>query len=243
MPNQTRLANAFIGFMVAAALATVLWAAQQAHTWHLYQGLALLVLAMITSRMKVTFPGLTGNMSVNLPFFLFAVAELNPVEALVVACLATIVQTIPTGGRKLRPGQMLFNVSMMAVACGLAAFASHPSGTIESGPLGPSELLFLGAAVFFFGQTVPVAAIISLTDGGAPQRIWWNIAHLSFPYFVLSAALTSSIRATSGHPGWQAALLLLAVMYGVYRSFRTYFGDHDGFEHQPALAMRAHAGR
>jgi hypothetical protein len=243
LSNKTRLANTFIALMVAAAVATIACAAEQAQAWHLYQGLILLLLAGVTSRMKVTLPGLTGNMSVNLPFLLLAVAELNPLEALIVACVSTIVQTLPSNGQEFKPVRMLFNVSMMAVACGLAGFVSHHAGETANWVSGSASLIALSASVFFLGQTVPVAAIITLTEGSSWRRVWMSIAQLSFPYFALSAALTGSIVASSGHPGWLPSLLAWPVMAGVYWSFTLYFRTRVEPAPQAPLAMRAAAGR
>lgn len=243
MPQNTRLANAFIGVMVGGATATFAYAISHAQTWHPYQALMLLVIAVLTSRMKVALPGLTGTMSVNLPFLLLAVVELNSLEVLTVACLSTVAQTVPSGDRKFRPVQMLFNVSMMAVACGLAGQVSHPPGGLSQWISGETLLLVLSAAVLFLGQTAPVAAIISLTESGTFRRVWMSIAQLSFPYFTLSAGLTCTVVVISNHPNLRTPLLVLPVMYGVYRSFALYFKNQADASQPTALAMAARAGR
>jgi hypothetical protein len=74
-------------------------------------------------------------------------------------------------------------------------------------------LVVLSAGVLFMGQTLPVSAIIALTDGGAFRRIWINIAQLSFPYYVVSAGVTSMVNSVGHHIGWLAALLLFSVMH------------------------------
>jgi hypothetical protein len=238
---MTRLANTFIALMVAGAVITIAGAAEHAQGWHLKQGLVLLALAGLTSRMKVTLPGLTGNMSVNLPFLLLAVAELNPLEALIVASFATALQTLPTDIHQFKAVRMVFNVSMMAVACGMAGVVSHPAGEMAKWLSGSALLVTASCVVFFLGQTMPVATIITLTEGGAWRRVWMTIAQLSFPYFALSAALTGSIVATSNHPGWLPSLLAWPVMAGVYWSFTLYFRHR--MESLSPLAMRAGAGR
>jgi hypothetical protein len=85
--------------------------------------------------------------------------------------------------------------------------------------------LSVAAASFFLAQTIPVATIISLTEGGNVARIWSSIFHLSFPYYVLSAGVTSLVTAASQRIGWQVPLLVLPAMYGVYRSYRLYFSQ------------------
>ena len=56
------------------------------------------------------------------------------------------------------------------------------------------------------------------------RRIWLGIVQLSFPYYVLSAGVTSMVNLVSHHFGWQAALVVFPVMYGIHRSYRLYFG-------------------
>jgi len=41
----------------------------------------------------------------------------------------------------------------------------------------------------------------------------------------LSAGVTSIVTTASYRIGWQVPLLVLPVMYGVYRSYRLYFGQ------------------
>src|SRR5207248_3343611 len=53
---------------------------------------AFLILTMIAAGMHVTLPGITGSMSVNLPFILLAVTQLSLFEALIVACGSAVVQ-------------------------------------------------------------------------------------------------------------------------------------------------------
>ena len=55
-------------------------------------------------------------------------------------------------------------------------------------------------------------------------RVWSSIFHLSFPYYVASAGITSMVTAASRHVGWQIPLLVLPVLYAIYRSYQLYFG-------------------
>ena len=60
--NNTRRTKIFIGAMILAAAAAAGYAAFVSHTLHVYYALAVLVLAAVTSRMKVKLPGINGNM-------------------------------------------------------------------------------------------------------------------------------------------------------------------------------------
>ena len=209
--------------MLAAAI-TAGYATFVSHTLHLYFALAVLALAAVTSRMKVKLPGINGNMSMNLPFLLTAVISLSSAEAVVIACVSTAVQCWPRKDAKFNPQQMAFNLSMMAFASCLASLMFH-ADWLRGMHLSSSTLgLVLATATLFLGQTAPVAAIVAVSEGKAAGQIWWGLAHLSFPYYVVSAGVTTIVQAASSHLGWGLALAVFPVMYGIHRSYRLYFG-------------------
>jgi len=222
--NNTRRIKIFIGAMMLAAATTAGYAGFESHALHTYFALAVLVLAAVTSRMKVKLPGINGNMSVNLPFLLTAVVSLSAAEAVVITCISTAVQCWPRKGAKFNPQQLAFNVSMMAFAGCMASLMFHAAWLRgmhwSSSTLG----LTLATATLFVGQTAPVAAIIAVSEGKAAGQLWWSLAHLSFPYYVVSAGVTTMVQALSSHIGWGLALAAFPVMYGIHRSYRLYFG-------------------
>ena len=196
--NNTRRIKTFIGAMMLAAAITAGYATFVSHALHTYFALAVLVLAAVTSRMKVKLPGINGNMSVNLPFLLTAVISLSSAEAVVVTLISTAVQCWPRKDAKFNPQQMAFNVSMMAFASCLASLMFHqmshagwPGMQWSSSTLG----LALATVTLFLGQTAPVAAIVAVSEGKAAGQIWWSLAHLSFPYYVVSAGVTTMVQA------------------------------------------------
>ena len=223
MASQPKVEKFFIGFMALAGLVSLSWGLLQMHLPHLAEFGSLLAIALLASRLKVKLPGLNGNMSVNLPFILIALVQLSLFEAVVIASASTLAQCFPKDGGRLKALQTLFNVSTAAAAVGLAELIFQgrmplPTAWV-SGPL----LLPLAAASFFLAQTIPVATIISLSESGSVLQIWSRIFHLSFPYYLLSAGVTSLVTTASHHMGWQIPLLVLPAMYGVYRSYRLSF--------------------
>ena len=252
MQRNTRLTNAFITGMFLAAIAGTLHASLASHALHPAYAVAVLTLAAASSRMKIKLPGIDGNMSVNLPFLLMAVVNLSALEAVSIACLSTVAQCWPKAGRKFRPEQMLFNVSMMAFAASMANLIWNANWLGRSawgrspweGWAWASEPLMLASATatFFVGQTAPVAGIIKLAEGTAMRRVWLSIVQLSFPYYVLSAGMTSMANTVSHHLGWQAALVVFPVMYGIHRSYRSYFRRAEEAPRTVPLARAARAG-
>jgi hypothetical protein len=242
MNRNTRLTQTFIGVMVLAAVTSTVYAGLGSHTLHSFYALAVLALAAATSRMKVKLPGIEGNMSVNLPFLLMAVVNLSAVEAILIASVSTVVQCWPQQSKKFRPEQMLFNVSMMAFAASMANLIWNANWLGKASWSSLPLTLSAATAAFFLGQTVPVAAIIKLTQSTSMRRAWMSIVELSFPYYVVSAGVTSMLTLVSHRFGWQAALVVFPVMYGIHQSYRLYFGRVSEALRTPPLARAASAG-
>jgi hypothetical protein len=240
--NDTRRISGLVGAMMLAAIGATTYAASISHTLHLYFVLAVLALAAATSRMRVELPGIDGNMSVNMPFLLTAVVNLSAAEAIFITCVATAVQCWPRKNAKFNPQQFSFNLSMMAFASCMASLIFHAQwlNHMQWNSLTPG--LVLATATLFLGQTMPVAAVISLSEGKAAGSIWWSLAHLSFPYYVVSAGVTSMLEAVGSHLGWGLALAVFPVMYGIHRSYRTCFAKADESLRQEVLVRAAGAG-
>ncbi len=241
MNRNPRLTRTFIGVMVLAAMASTAYASMASHTLHVSYALAVLALAAATSRMKVNLPGIDSNMSVNLPFLLMAVVNLSALEAVAIASISTVVQCWPKPQAKFRPEQMLFNVSMMAFAASVANLIWNAGWLGKTAWASEPLMLASATAAFFLGQTAPVAGIIKVAEGAAMRRIWLGIVQLSFPYYVLSAGMASMVNLVSHHFGWQAALVVFPVMYGIHRSYRLYFGGNAEVPRSAQLARSASA--
>jgi len=241
MTSHPKIARLFIGLMALGGLLSLSYGSLQMHPLHHFRFLTMLLLALVASRLKLKLPGLNGSMSVNLPFILIAVVELSLFEALMIAAASTLAQCFPKGGGRPKAVQTLFNVSTAAVAVGLAGLILHGGMPLPSTWLSGSLLLSLTAASYFLSQTLPVATIISLTEGRGVRRTWSSIFHLSFPCYVLSAGVTSLVTTASHRIGWQIPLLVLPTMYGVYCSYRLYFGQAEALACPLPLAKAAAA--
>ena len=221
--NKTRQTKTFIGAMILTGLSIAGYASFASHTPHRYLALAVLALAAATSRMKVKLPGIKGNMSVNLPFLLTAAVSLSGVEAVVITCVSTAVQCWPRKDAKFNPQHLTFNLSMMVFATSAASLIFHAAAqsTIlrQSSTLG----LALATVTLFLGQTAPVAGIVAVSGAKPAGHVWLSLAQLSFPYYVVSAGVTSMVHAMTSHLGWGLVLAVFPVMYVIHRSYRLYF--------------------
>jgi hypothetical protein len=238
--NPTRPIRNSIGFMATAAVSVSACSVIKSHSLHLYFALTVLALAALTSRMRVKLPGINGNMSVNLPFLLLAIVNLSAAESVVIACVSTFVQCWPKKGTKFKPEQMIFNLSMIAFASCLANLVFHLASLPTAAWCMPLALV-LATATMLFGQTVPVAAIVAISEGKPVFSTWRNLLELSFPYYVVSAGVASMLESVGNHVGWAVVLAALPVMYGIHASYRFYFSKMAEAASAPVLVRAAHA--
>lgn len=240
--NNTRLINTFIGTMIVAATVAAGYAGITSHTMHPYLALAVLALAMATSRMRVKLPGINGNMSMNLPFLLTAAIALSGAEAVAIAFLSTVVQCWPRKSANFNPQHMAFNLAMMSFATASASLVSHATWLAHTSWNSNALGLILAAMALFLSQTAPVAGVVAVSECKKVGAIWWALAHLSFPYYVVSAGITSMVEAVGIHLGWGLALGAFPVMYGIYRSYRVYFSRIADTMQSEVVARAAGAG-
>lgn len=217
--NKSAVFVALIVGSGAAVLGHSLWH-WTSPNWNAF--LLLLVTGMLASRLHVKLPGVTGNMSVNLPFILIAAAEMNAPEALLVGCLSTTVQCLPQAGRKFNWKQGLFNVANIALAVSATRLLYH-SAELQSAISSPSLLLAVAAAGYFLVNSVPVAIVIGLTEKKNVMQAWAAMAQLSYPYYLAGAGVAAAVLAASAHTSWLAPLVVLPLSLAMFYSYRHYF--------------------
>jgi len=214
-------ARLFIG----ATASLGMWALAHA-VWHwqsvdLTRFVCYLLVAVLASSLKVQLPGLDGTMSVNFLFILLSVLELNLPETLVLGCTATLAQCLFGTRQKLVPIKIVFNVfGMMANAIVVSYFAYHSLQRVLGA--GTLPLLVITALIFFVANTVPIAVVISLTEGKPAHKVWADCHFWSFPFYMVGAAVVFAVGFVSKQVGWQTSLLVLPLVYWIYRSYHLY---------------------
>ena len=220
MPLRAKL---FIAITVG--LGTVVLAAGLLH-WRSDDLLRLacyLFVASLASTLKIRLPGIEGTMSVHFLFILLGVMELSLPETLVIGCTAAMVQTLWKPKHQVHAVHVVFNVlGNTANAVNLSYLAYR----LSAGPFKHSLPLMLAAAActYFLSNTVPVAVVIALTEGKSFRGIWAQCYFWSFPYYLAGAALVGFFGFLNRQVGWQTSVLVLPVVYWIYRSYRLYLG-------------------
>ena len=217
MGSRARL---FFCFIVAAGLVVLTYGALRWSAPQLLPALGYLLVAVLTSRMKVKLPGITGTMSASFLIILLSVVELGFSASLVIGCATTLVQSYAKDRPQLI--RLVFNVCASAFAVGFTNWMYAAGNIIEFG--GKAIPLLAAACAYFLANTLPVSIIISLTEGKSLRWTWKECYFWAFPYYLLGAGLAGLLSWMHGKINWQTALLVLPGAYVIYRSYRLYLG-------------------
>lgn len=211
----------FVALIVISGLLLLGDAVFNAQSMPTTKFLAFLVVACVAARLRIKLPGVTGTMSVNLPFILVAAAEMKPAEALAIGFISTFFQCL-AAGKKFNVMQVAFNCSTitLAVAATRLIYAAPSVASVVSSP---SLRLAVAAAGYALANTVPVAIVIGLTEAASVLRTWLEMLQLSFPYLVASAGIAGLTLTLTQGIGWQVPLAVLPIMAGIFQSYKRYF--------------------
>lgn len=236
MSNLSLKSKIFITLVVTLGVAVVIHAFSRWSTTNWTEFLVLLVVGIIASRLRVTMPGVTGTLSVNLPFILIAVAAMSTAEALLVGCLSTLAQCLPRSQQKFNWIQGSFNFANMALAVG-ATRLLYDSSALQSVIHSHSLLLAVAAVGFYLVNSVPVAIVMALTEHRSAWKAWMTMVQLSYPYYLASAGVAGMVLTASVHIGWPVPVLMLPFMAGMFYSYQRYFSTTTTA--QPAVKRAA----
>jgi diguanylate cyclase (GGDEF)-like protein/putative nucleotidyltransferase with HDIG domain len=214
-------AKLFITLVVVTGLGTLSYGAIHQSSKNIAEFICYLGIAILASRLKVNLPGITGTLSVNFLFILIGVLELSFTETLILGAISMVAQCLyPDRPRAL---QITFNVCAGSISTALAYLVFHHplmNLIIDTRPV----LLGLAATVYFIANAGSIATVISLTERRPLHRIMVDCYFWSFPYYLVGAAIAGMIAWLNHNFNWETSLLILPVVYLIYRSYRLYLG-------------------
>src|SRR5438309_2763022 len=220
--QMTLAAHLFIGAIVLTGSCVLAYAIALDHSsGDPLKFICYTLVAVVASRLKVNLPGITGTMSVNFLFILLGVLQLSFRETLALGCAAILVQCLYRD--RPRPVQVIFNIcaTAFAIAC---AYSVYHLAIFHGQVSNPSFLLVLTASMYFVSNTVPVATVIALTEHKSLNKIWSECYFWSFPYYLVGAGIAGLMSWLNSIIDWQTSLLVLPVVFLIYRSYRLYLG-------------------
>jgi len=214
LPAKVYIGLIAIGGALAIYDAIIAW-----HSDDLMRFFCNLAVCVLVSGLKVNLPGIKGTMSVNFLFILIGVSQMTLGETLVLGCAGTLVQCFWKSKNPVKPIRLLFSVSNMAIAvtgcyafCGFLPVKNTPS------------ILLAASLVFFFMNTVPVAGVVALTENKRLAQTWRDCYFWSFPFYVVGASIAWLLCLVSHNFNWLGSLLLMPILFFVYRAYRVYLG-------------------
>lgn len=185
-----------------------------------------LLLAMATSGMKVSFPGVFSTISVNFVLIMLSLMELTPPQTLVIAVASAAAQTIWHAKFRVKLVQLFFNATCVGLAA-LAAIWVYQQHWFANVPAGELLRLTVAGLTYFVVNYVPLAIIIALTEGQNIQIVIRRFCDWTFSYYLVGVSLAEIVHQASGRLGWSFTLALLPPLYLIYRSVRLYFGKME----------------
>lgn len=195
-----------------------------------------LAVAVGASLFKVRLPGIQATMSANFLFVLVGILDLPYFETLAMGCLGGLVQSLWQAKPRPRLVQILFNFANLALSITAANFVFHSSLAFRLGLRWPL-LLAAASTVYFALNTLSVSCTIALTERRNPLQVWKECYLWSFPYYLLGALIAGGVSVINRLIGWQVAILVLPVVYWIYRSYRSYLDRLEGEKkHTEAIA-------
>jgi putative nucleotidyltransferase with HDIG domain len=202
-----------------------------------------LLVVLLSSGMKVGLPKSDATMSVDFPFILLGILQLSPLQAAALAAASVFAQCRIKVVKAFTLVQILFNLANVTTATLLTwwAYSELAGRGFEKVPA-----LALGAIVYFFANTIPVALIVAWGSGVSPFKEWRQDFVWYLPFYVVGAGLAAAANLISIGYGWMNSLLLIPLVYIIYRVYSTQLGiirDRERhIEEMEALHMRTIEG-
>lgn len=214
-------AKLFIAMVVIGGFGTLIYGGIHQSSKNIAEFICYLGIAILASRLKVNLPGITGTLSVNFLFILIGVLELSFTETIILGAISMVAQCLyPDRPKAL---QLTFNVCAGSISTAIAYIVYHHPLTnllVDSHPI----LLGLSATVYFIANAGSIATVISLTERRPLRRILVDCYFWSFPYYLVGAGIAGMIAWLNQTLNWETSLLVLPVVYLIYRSYRLYLG-------------------
>jgi diguanylate cyclase (GGDEF)-like protein/putative nucleotidyltransferase with HDIG domain len=211
-------------FILTQALAGFPLFVYAAFHWHTDDSLrfaCFLAVALGASIFKVRLPGIQATMSANFLFILVGILDLSFPETLFMGCLGGLVQSLWQSKPRPRLIQTLFNFANLAISIGVANQIFHISIARNLGLRWPL-LLAAASTAYFAMNTISVSAVIAMSERRNPLFVWKECYLWSFPYYLLGALIAGGVSVINRQLGWQVAILVLPIVYWIYRSYRIY---------------------
>ena len=187
--------------------------------------LALLVLANVTSAVKVALPLTASGSTLSLSYVVnfIALVSLGPWAAVPIAVTGAWTQCTFNLRSPNQPYRTLFSMATLAVTVAAAGWVHVMALWLTpDSMLAQAGAAAVAATVYFLLNTVLVAAAVALSSGGRLLHIWHGSFLWSSPTYYVGALIAVVAVAAARTPGGAWAVVLAIPAYVSYRSYRAY---------------------
>ncbi len=169
--------------------------------------------------LRIRLPGLSGALSLHFFFVLICIPQLPLPETVLIACAGTLLQCM-VFQKPLRATVVSFELAVAALATG-AAYWAYTSSALGSAGRSPLRLV-IAASVLFLVSTAPPAIVSALTYQRSLLRTWRENSFWTFPHYIAGGGAAGLLSLMGDRTGWEAALLIVPVIYWMFHSYRYY---------------------
>jgi diguanylate cyclase (GGDEF)-like protein/putative nucleotidyltransferase with HDIG domain len=218
LPASAQKCITIFGLAGLAGLGYAAW------TWNspdLLKFVSFALVAAFSSGARISVRNAPTGLSLTFLFALLGVVELSMQEAVVLAAVVAVVQTVWNQGRKPEASQILFSVGTLVVATIAAGFV-YQTLKVGEGMVTPAVGLLGAILTMFLLHTLPIAYAVAAAEELGIFSIWRECFFWSFPYYLASGLIAGATKLATEIAGWPTVLLSGPVIYLIFRSYRLY---------------------
>lgn len=206
-----RTAKIYIGLIICAGTAVLLFAAGTWTSANLPQFLILTGLAAVASALKVRIPGLESTLSPNFLFLLLAMLCCSFSELVVMTLVAALVQSL-WWAKNPRLVQVAFSAAALILSAS-AAFASTRLFLGANASHAPLVFAIIAGTLYLPLNTALISAVIALVEGRQVLQVARTCYENVFPYFMGGIAFAGMVGGAFAQSAiWQGAAVLFPVV-------------------------------
>ncbi len=212
-------AKAFVCLVVTVGMVVLGYGMAHPASNNIAEFICYLLVAFLASTLSVNLPEVADTMSSNFVLVLVGILELSFTETLALGSVAVLTQTF----RRDRKRPIILAVNLCTSACAIAlSYNFYHSGYISRFLDSSTLWLLLAASIYFLANTGLVAISSALLERKSLKKIWVDCYSWSFPYYLVGAGVAALIGWMNKRYQWQSSLLVLPVIYLIYRSYHLY---------------------
>src|ERR1700743_2148257 len=177
------------------------------------------LLTILASGIRLRLPTVLTTLSVNFLLILVGLVVFNRPEAVLLAVAGTVAQSLWRPRTRPEPVHVAFSACSASFAAMAAHTVFHGALTRIMGPQNPL-LLALTASAYVATNSVLIAGLLALMSRKPFCPTWYRTYFWVLPYYFAAGSAAWLLVVLGRQITWQAALVLLPLVYFVYRSHR-----------------------